>query len=352
MSEDRMPSRGLPSRGLMVLAVVTAVSVVGAAVATYQRADATAAAGALLVPGLMERINDIAVIRVERGAQTMNLVLEDGRWTLAEKSGYPARFEVVKTALVALGRLKTIEAKTAKAALYPKLWLGDPGSAEAKSTRLTMLDDAGASLGAIIVGKTRAGAAGRAGVYVRRPDEARAWLADGDPKLPADAIDWLDRKLIDLARERIASARLEAPDGATVEVTRADAGQRDFTLAGVPEGQKIKSAGSVNAVAWTLERLRFDDVTSADRVDFATAAAGTATFTGFDGLTVQVTLAAKDDATWARLEASADDDAKPEAHDEAAAIRARTQGWAFRLPELKLEKLRTRLADLIEAKPE
>ena len=349
-----MPSRGLPSRGLMVLAVVTAVSVVGAAVASYQRADATAAAGALLLPGLMERINDIAVIRVERGAQTMNLVLEDGRWTLAEKSGYPARFEVVKTALVALGRLKTIEAKTAKAALYPKLWLGDPGPAEAKSTRLTMLDDGGASLGAIIVGKTRDGAAGagRAGVYVRRPGEARAWLADGDPKLPADAVDWLDRNIVDLARERIASARLEPPDGATVEVARADAGESDFTLAGVPEGQKIKSVGSVNAVAWTLERLRFDDVTSADRVDFATAAAGTATFTGFDGLTVRLTLAAADDATWVRIEASAADDAKPETHEEATAIRARTDGWAFRLPEPKLKQLRPRLADLIEAKQE
>ncbi len=346
----------MPSRGLMVLAVVTAVSVLGAAVAEYQRAVATAAgaAGALLLPGLMDRVNEVAVIRVERGAQTMNLMLEDGGWTVAEKAGYPARFEAVKTALVALGRLKTIEAKTAKAARYPKLWLEDPGPAEAKSTRLTMLDEAGASLGAIIVGKTRAGAAGagRAGVYVRRPGEARAWLADGDPKLPADALDWLDRKLIDLARERIASARLEPPDGATLEVTRADAGQRDFTLAGVPEGQKIKSAGSVNTVAWTLERLRFDDVTSADRFDFAAAGGGTATFTGFDGLTVRLTLAAKDDATWARLEANADDDAKPEAHDEAAAIGARTHGWAFRLPELKLEKLRTRLADLIEAKPE
>ena len=170
--------------------------------------------------------------------------------------------------------------------------------------------------------------------------------------MPADAIDWLDGNLIELARERFASARLEAPDGATVEVTRADAGQKDFTLAGVPEGQKIKSAGSVNAVAWTLERLRFDDVTSADRVEFATAAAGSATFTGFDGLTVRLILAAADDATWVRIEASADDDAKPEVHEEAAVIRARTDGWAFRLPEPKVEQLRTRLADLIEAKQE
>lgn len=345
----------MPSRGLMVLAVVTAVSILGAAVAEYQRAvaTATAAAGALLLPGFMDRVNDVAVIRVERGAKTMNLRLKDGRWTVAEKAGYPARFEAVKTALVALGRLKTIEAKTAKAARYPKLWLEDPGPAEAKSTRLTMLDAGGATLAAIIVGKTRDGAAGvgRAGVYVRRPDEARAWLADGDPKLPADAVDWLDRELIDLARDRIASARLEPPDGGTVEIARADAGQRDFTLAGVPEGQKIKSAGSVNAVAWTLERLRFDDVTSANEVDF-TAAAASATFTSFDGLTVQVTLAIKDDATWVRLEAGAADDAKPEAREEAAAIRARTHGWAFRLPKYKVEKLRTRLADLVEAKPE
>ena len=44
--------------------------------------------------------------------------------------------------------------------------------------------------------------------------------------------------------------------------------------------------------------------------------------------------------------------AKPEAREEAAAIRARTHGWAFRLSKYKLGKLRTPLADLIEAKPE
>ena len=48
----------------MVLAVVTAVSVLGAAVAEYQRAVATAtgAAGALLLPGFMDRVNEVAVI--------------------------------------------------------------------------------------------------------------------------------------------------------------------------------------------------------------------------------------------------------------------------------------------------
>jgi len=344
----------MPSRGLMVLAVVTALSVAAAAVAEYRRAAATAAGadGALLLPALMQRINEVAAIRVERGAETLNLVREDGRWSLAEKGGYAARFEAVKTTLVALARLETIEAKTAKPALYPKLQVEDPGSAEANSTRLTLRDAGGATLGAIIVGKTRDGAAGegRAGVYVRRPDEARAWLADGDPRLPDDAVDWLERDLIDVARERIASARLEPPEGDVVAVSRADASQQNFTLAGVPEGRKIKSAGSVNAVAWTLERLRFDDVRPAAEVDFA--AAGSATFASFDGLTVRVLLADKDDAAWARLEAAAAAGAAPEIGEEAAAIRARTDGWAYRLPDHQVEKLRTPLADLIEPKPE
>lgn len=343
----------MPSKGLIVLAVVTALSAAAAAVAQYQRAVATVAGagGETLLPGLMERINDVAAIRVERGAETLNLAREDGRWRLAEKGGYPARFEAVKTALVALARLQTIEAKTAKPELYPKLQVEDPGAAEAKSTRLTMHDGGGETLGTLIVGKTRDGAAGagRAGVYVRRPDEARAWLADGDPQLPDDAVDWLDRDLIDLARDRIASARLEPPEGAVVALGRADESQKDFTLAGVPEDRKVKSMGAVNAVAWTLEGLRFDDVAPAKEVDFADAA-GAATFATFDGLTVRVTLAAKDDASWVRIEPSAADDAK--VREEAAAIRARTDGWAFRLPDYKLDKLRTPLADLIEAKAE
>jgi len=280
-------------------------------------------------------------------------VRKDGGWHLTEKGDYPARFEAVKMALVALARLETIEAKTAKPELYPKLQVEDPGPAEARSTRLTLRDAEGDTLGAIIVGKTRDSAAGvgRPGVYVRRPDEARAWLADGDPQLPATAVDWLDRNLIDLARDRIASAILEPAQGAVVALSRAAASEQDFTLADVPEGRKAKSAGAVNAVAWTLEGLRFDDVAPAADIDFA-AGASTATFTTFDGLTVRVELAAKEDASWVRVAAEAADDAEAAVRDEAATIRARSDGWAFRLPDYKLDKLRTPLADLLEAKAE
>ncbi|MFQ5955835.1 MAG: DUF4340 domain-containing protein [Kiloniellales bacterium] len=342
----------MPSKALIALAAVTALSVVAAAVAVHQRAVATAQgrSGEPLLPGLMDRINDVATIRLQRADGPLTLEFEDGHWRLAEKGGYPARFEAVKTALVALARLRTIEAKTAKPALYPKLEVEDPGQAGAKSTLMTLFDAAGTQLASIIVGKTRDGSLGigRAGVYVRRPGEARAWLAEGDPKLPDEAAGWLDQKLVNIARDRVAAAVLSQPDGTEIEISREHKEQKDFTLSPMPEGHKIKSAFSVNSITWVPERLIFDDVRRADDVDFTAAEAREATFRSFDGLILRLTLAPKDGEIWARMEASAAEDAAPEMAEEAAEITARTEGWAFRFSELKVENLTTLLADLVE----
>ena len=341
----------MASKSLIVLAVVTAASVVAAAAALNQRAMETAAGdgGALVLPGLLDRINDIAVIRIRRGDDTLNLRSAQQRWTLAEKGDYPVRFEIVKTALVALARLRTIEAKTAKASLYPRLEVEDPTAAGAKSTQVTMLDGDGATLASIIVGKTRGSVAGvgRSGVYVRQPDQARAWLTDGDPKLPADAVGWLERMLVDMSRDRIAAAILTQPGGPAVEISREDKDQKDFTLAGLPEGHKVKDAYTLNVFGRMLEGLTFDDVTPAKTVDFAGSEARTAAYTSFDGVTVRFTLVATGGATWVRIRARAAADAGDDPRQEVAAINARTEGWAYRLDELTTEKMTTPLADLI-----
>ena len=346
----------MPSKALIALAAVTALSVLAAAVAVQQRSAATAVgeAGEPVLPGLMNRINEVATIRVERSDGPLTLEFEDGEWRLAEKGGYPVRFEAVKTALVALAGLKTIEAKTAKPALYPKLQVEDPGQPGAKSTLLTLFDAADQPLASIIVGKTRDGAMGigRAGVYVRKPDRARAWLAEGDPKLPDEAAGWLDQKLLNMARDRVAAATLSQPDGSEIELSRPDKDEKNFSLTPLPEGRKIKSAFSVNSITWVPERLFFEDVRRAADIDFAATETRQATFRSFDGLILRLTLAPKDGEMWARIEASAAEDAGPDIAEEVAAITTRAKGWAFRFLDLKTEKLTTLLADLIEPEKE
>jgi hypothetical protein len=338
----------MSSKGLIVLAAVTLASVAAAAVATHQRAAVTASGGGEpVLPGLIERINEVATIRVEGGAGPLTLVRRDERWTVAEKGGYPARFETVKTALVALARLTTIEAKTAKPELYGKLDVEDPGATGAKSAKLSLLDADGATLASIIVGKTRDSAigVGRTGVYVRKAGEARAWLAEGDPKLPAEAVGWLERGITNIDRRRVATATLSQPDGSTLEIRRDDADRPDFTLVDLPQGHKVKNQFSLNSIAHVPESLDFDDVRPAGDVDFSRAA--TARFTTFDGMTLEFTLVETDGAAWVRIAAGAAADAADEVRREVEALEARTEGWAFRLPAPKIDKLKTARSELI-----
>src|SRR3546814_16159627 len=68
-----------------------------------------------------------------------DLTLENagGRWGVAEKSGYPADFEKVRATLLSVSQMETVEPRTAKPELLPKLELSDVDAPESKSIRVT-----------------------------------------------------------------------------------------------------------------------------------------------------------------------------------------------------------------------
>jgi hypothetical protein len=213
-----------------------------------------------------------------------------------------------------------------------------------------VLDDGAATLAAIIVGKTRDSAVGvgRTGVYVRKPDQARAWLAEGDPRLPSDAVGWLQRDLANIDRRRVAAVVLSQADGSTLEIRRDDAERPDFTLVDLPEGHKVKNQFSLNSITFVAESLAFDDVKPGRDVDVSAAGARTARLTTFDGLTVDFTLVEAGDEAWTRIEVGATEGATDEVRAEAEALKARIDGWAFRLPAHTLDKLKSVRSELIE----
>ena len=217
-------------------------------------------------------------------------------------------------------------------------------------------------LASLLVGRTRFGRQGTAGdgTFVRLADQNQVWLAQGRVAVEREPARWLERRLADVARERIASARVVAADGTVLAISREKPADEDFALADIPDGKKIKSPFDVNLVASALEGLELEDVRKADGLAFS-ADADYAEYRSFDGLVVRAARAQDGTDVWVRFDASFDPvsalDPLPEAAKlksaedvakEVAALNARTAGWAYRLPSYKIEYMTRSLNDLVE----
>jgi len=361
-------------RTLIVFAAVTLIVVVAAVLVQGGRVVPTSiATGELIFPKLGGRINDVAAIEVTAGGDKFVIEHKDGVWSVPAKDGYPARIDAVRRLLIGLAEIKTYEAKTRKPDLYARLEVEDASAKEAKSTRVTVADGSGSPLADLIVGKRHfsRGGTGPAKTYVRKTDEEQAWLAEGDLEVAQTPLDWTDKRILDVARDRIRRITLGHPDGENLVLEQVGKATEKFRIVDLPAGTTLKSDGDVNARASALAGLAFEDVRRAGEIPFDAAAAGSAEFRTGDGLVVRIRMAEKDDKIWLSVAADVDeaardepsaaaenersgdgkaDQLKPldEVRQEAAQINSRAGGWAYVVPDYKLDYLRTRLADLIE----
>src|SRR6185437_3344364 len=166
------------------------------------------------------KLGDLAWLRLTRGAMTANFSLVGGHWVVVEKGNYPAAETKVRQLLLALSDLTLMEPKTELPDLYPRLEVDDPG--KGKATQVTVQDRTGQVVGEVIVGKRRADRLGtdKDGVYIRRPGEARVWLARGSPDVSGDIASWLDRRIVDLPAARIRSMVFTPANGGVLVVSR------------------------------------------------------------------------------------------------------------------------------------
>ena len=90
--------------------------------------------GEPLLPGLMEKINEVEVISIEHTGKTLTFLKDSGGdWTLMEVNGYPADKERIRNALIGLAHLEKIEPKTALPEFYSDLQVEDNSSEKSKS---------------------------------------------------------------------------------------------------------------------------------------------------------------------------------------------------------------------------
>lgn len=325
------------------------LSAIGAVIAG-SRAPTTpvSEAGDLLFPKFRSAETAAARIEIVSPEARFALMRDGEAWVIPDKQNYPADPANIRRLFVGLANLTTVGARTARPELYDRLNLTDPGSENARSIGLVVKDAAGKELADLVIGKNGPSDPARTGdtpLYVRKPGEARTWLAAGLAAPPTNPVDWANREIVNIAIGDVIRIDIRPTDGKAYSVVRAE-GSKDLTLQDLPPGKQVKAQSEVNALGYGVEALAFEDV--AKLPSPAPSATSQAVYTARKGLIVTVGLLPYQGQSWAQLSVRAENDA---AKDEAARIEKATTGWIFRIPDFKRVKMETKLSDLIADPP-
>jgi hypothetical protein len=342
---------------------------------SQDKAPQTEISRSQLYPGLLDRLNDVARVRLSSTDDTTLLARESEGWVLASKDGYPVNGAAVRRTVLQVAGLRVVEPKTATPERYARLGVADIDGADAAGTLVELLAADDAALARLIVGNA-SDTAGTPRHYVRRAEEAQSWLVEGALAVPADPIPWVDAGIVDIDTARVAEVRIEPAEGAPIVIRKAERDDNFFALESVPTGFEPKSKATVSSGGAVLLDLRFNDVASAAAVADR-APLRTVTVRTFDGLAATMKDYALEDrvvttfdfaATSPALPSPGDDETddgsaaaddeggSPEAAateaetvaEEAARLAAVTAGWAYVLPDYKRRMIERDLDSLVQ----
>lgn len=348
------------TRALMWLAAATLAAVIAAGTARWMDVASTAQAFTpeRMFPGLAAKLNEVGALTFETKGKmfTVNRTA-DGKWVLPGKGNFPADRDLVQSTLFSLSETDLVDRRTARKDWHAQLDLGMPKDGGAGSI-VTITDVKGVKIGEIVVGKGAEGfgQGDKQAAYVRRVGEDQTYVALGRLQLKAKEADWIDKRFLDYDRARVAVAAIKPPKGPAYTVSRAKAGEENFTLQNeLPRGRTLRSEKEPNGVGQALFNLTIDDVVEAKLIDFSKSSF--AAFRTFNGVTLSFSIAQKDGDYWATVNATAEDQAPPPpkpgetvpvlASVEARAINERAAGWAFKLPKFKGVLMTAPLEDLL-----
>lgn len=349
-------------RALAQLAGVTGIAVILAAIALWQRASTGEPdfAATLMFPSLKANIENVATIQVETKDAAFNIAKNaEGRWVIPDKANYPADQNTILKAILGLAELKLVEQRTARADWHDKLGVGLPKS-KGTGTLVTMKDAKGEVLASIITGSAVEGAAasGHQAIYVRHANQPQTFVARGNFAPPTAVAQWLDKRFIELARDRVKQVAMKPFKGRPYTVVRDKPQDDKFRIVeNIPAGRVLRTENEPAGIGNALLGLSFDDVRPQNPTDAANPAQ--AVFTTFDGLTLHLTLTEQDRDFWVTINATNDPSVqpppapagstlKPDVAKEAKEINQLVGGWAYKIPRYKGTLLTAPLEDLLK----
>lgn len=260
-----------------------------------------------LVPELASSLNDVSSLRITKAKDELVAELKrgDSGWTVSNRHDYPANMGKVREYLIKLSEAKVREAKTSKPENYGRLGVEDL-AAEAATGLGVELGGLKAPV-KLIVGISSGG--GTPGTFVRRHGEAESYLVSGDVIPDKEGANWLAREILSLPSAQIRAVTLTAPDKSTLKIEKSDASATNYTVLDIPKGRKLSSESVGNLSAAVLDGLTLEDLLPAAEATPDAASTWSATYSGYDGFVVDITLWDSNGKVWSRFAARIDETA-------------------------------------------
>ncbi len=330
---------------LGILGAAALLAVILGIVATrgQPRVEATDQAGQVLFPRLVNDIDKLKSVVIKHGGETMTIDWDGKAFRMRERNGYLVDPEKVQAVAVRLARLTKLESKTRMPDRYDRLDLGDPNVKGGQATQLTLNDAAGKPIADLIVGKRKFTLGGQeGGTYVRFPGDPQTWLALGELTVGSAAHDWLRPEIADIKDSAIKRVTVTHANGEKIIAVKGASG---FILENMPKGLEMVTASTAEDYAKLLDTLKLDDVAEGAKVTFPKDRTTTAVFEGVDGFQVTLDMFEDNGKYWLRLKTTApagkDEDAK-----QIADLAARTEIWAYQVPQFAVVPLTKSMSDI------
>jgi hypothetical protein len=300
--------------------------------------------------------DDVALMTVTKGDETVTLRRQGDRFLVAEKQNYPASNTSVNKLLRDLleiglereiGRGGSLQEELEIEPVGPEtveVLLGGTGDQEMVRVRLGKAFEDGP------------------GTYVQRFDEedAAIYLTSGGVQVSTDSSTYLEKQIVDHDRSEVTRVA-----GRDFLLTRPAAGE-DLVLSDLPTGSTAK-ANEIGRLESALSGLRFDDVFIADASEVAGLRFDPALEIGLtDGSGYVLLLAQRDEQTFLKIQGQAEvqqvaitvDEAEEELQEKAEMLTRADEidafnqfhgSWVYGISDFSAEKLRLTRQDLIES---
>lgn len=346
---------------LFAITLITAIAA-GWVVITGDTGGTARGEGVLMFPDLAQQVNDVRQIKVVRGGQVSTLTASerDGKltWSLKELYGYRVPIEIVRAVAAGMAQLRALEPKTARPANYKRINVDNPAMKGSKASLVQLFDAKGNKMAELIVGLDRASVVDVGEIYVRRPGEARAWLAHGKVPVPEKYEGWVNQTIVEVDLPRVRESVLRVPGQKPLRIYKRTPDDRDFFIDGMPAGYQVKDVFAVEDIARAIQTLTFVEVKPEKEIGFDPDAPPRVRHVTFDGLVVSVWLKEVGNKKWIKIRASLNPEPakgdkvdKAKIEKEVAKINGVTGGWAYTVSPFETKNMYKTMAELIEPKP-
>ncbi|MGQ0531220.1 MAG: DUF4340 domain-containing protein [Caulobacteraceae bacterium] len=328
---------GLPerrrARSLSLFLVAGAlVAIAAVTLAIESRGLSPNSASGPVVPDLAEAIGGAQRISITSSDATYRIERTQQGWAMRDRDDYPVLSSRLAQLTEGLETLRYVRRMTSDASKHERLGVTDPREG-GRGILVQIEDGRGALLVNLILGVEANG------LYVRRPDQAQTWAAEGELPPLRDVASWMDLQPLNVPADRLARIEIMPAEGRAYVLAR-DSPDQPWRIASPAVASLAQSA--VTATAERLTQLAPVDVRTAPAIQGAPRARVRATT--FDGVTIDAELIVSDSRTWVKLVARA---AAPEQEAAALEINNRSAAWAYALSDMEAEALTPPLNRLI-----